>query len=197
MPCAPRMRIRTAKAGARRRGSSRRNGSRRSSDKKSCLAFRTTGVSGTAGKEPKVLIRRRSKQYVRRILAGSSHGPPVRSQDATDEPTKDVLGGMDNSDSACRDELGRSHDGRPRPLPPRRKFCLAQRSLDDEPDDVLPEPDDQARSGTGGGLFRGDLARTLRTPTQDRGGSCMSRTEWLGEPAIVLGVKILRARRTL
>jgi hypothetical protein len=67
LPCAPRMRIRTARTSARRRGLGRGTGMRRSPDKKSCLAFRTTGVSGTAGKEPKVLIRRRSKQYVRRF----------------------------------------------------------------------------------------------------------------------------------
>jgi hypothetical protein len=67
----------------------------------------------------------------------------------------------------------------------------------DEADDVLPEPDTRHAAERVGGLFVGNRARTAATPTQDRGGSCMSRTEWLGEPAIVLGVKILRARRTL
>jgi hypothetical protein len=197
MPCAPRMRIRTAKAGARRRGSSRRNRSRRSSDKKSCLAFRTTGVSGTAGKEPKVLIRRRSKQYVRRILAGSSHGPPVRSQDATDEPTKDVLGGMDNSDSIRRSSWDARATG-VRVLCPHVDSAVSHSARSTmKPDDVLPEPDKSGAQRDGWGPLPGDLARIVATPTQDRGGSCMSRTEWLGEPAIVLGVKILRARRTL
>src|SRR5580704_15324223 len=102
MPCAPRMRIRTVRTGARRRRSSRRIGLQRSSDKKSCLAFRTTGVSGTAGKEPKVLIRRRSKQYVRRFWLARLTGGTVRPQEAADEKSLSVLGGTDNSDSTCR-----------------------------------------------------------------------------------------------
>jgi hypothetical protein len=120
----------------------------------------------------------------------------VRSQDAADELTKDVLGGTDNSDSTCRLSrmLARWASG---PMPPRRQFCLAQRLFDGRPDDVLPEPDTRHAAERVGGLSLGNRARTVATPTQDRGGSCMSRTEWLGEPAIVLGVKILRARRTL
>ena len=152
------MRIRMARTGARREGSSGRNRLRRSSDKKSCLAFRTTGVSGTAGKEPKVLIRRLSKQYVRRISAGSSHGPPVKSQDAADEPTRDVLGGMDNSDSIRRSSWDARATGVRVLCPPvDSTVSHSARSTDENPT-YCPSLTNQARSGTGGGLFWGPRA---------------------------------------
>jgi hypothetical protein len=62
-------------------------------------------------------------------------------------------------------------------------------------DRVLPQPK-EARTSSGTAPVW-TVRAPVQTPTQDRGGSCMSRTEWLGEPAIVLGVKIPRARRTL
>ena len=62
-------------------------------------------------------------------------------------------------------------------------------------DRVLPQPI-EARTSSGTAPVW-TVRALVQTPTQDRGGSCMSRTEWLGEPAIVLGVKIPRARRTV
>jgi hypothetical protein len=83
------------------------------------------------------------------------------------------------------------------PAPPRRRCNFARRLLEIRLiDRVLPQP----KRGTHQFRVRppyGPSAHPVQTPTQDRGGSCMSRTEWLGEPAIVLGVKIPRARRTL
>src|SRR5262249_27658131 len=61
------------------------------------------GVSGTAGKDPKVLTRGRSKQYVRRLDLLRRTVRPVRplGRGRRSRP-KSPLGGKDNSDSTCR-----------------------------------------------------------------------------------------------
>ena len=85
-------------------------------------------------------------------------------------------------------ERGRSGVWSPVPAPDRLRCDCAAAADSELIDQVLPQP--ERGMPTSGTAPVEDRARNrYQTPTQDRGGSCMSRTEWLGEPAIVLGVK--------